>query len=677
MAAKAARGRKHQTKISFSSTAKPPSNTRPSPAANMSKEPVRPKQKTPSKAAPHTQKRTEKLLQLESSSDEELVLQTKRNMKVEQTIYKSNCMFGDYNVDSGLSSSDSEENKVGQSQAKPASRKRQRPDSSSAIENDEEPDVRVLRKKQCTVKVRGRETSEEEAPRTHNRKRATMRHSTPEDKLKAQTQPRSTRRRLAPRSSSSSEEEDVLVLPPQRHHTNTQVQFDSEEESELPKGSRKRTTRKASASKSEDQDEQGNDGASQSDEERQGNSEQDELKEDLAFLRSSPLPDRGRLRSMHGKPKNDRQKALEALKRKRAGINEPSPLATPKKKKPVVVDTDSSSDLEVIKEEPERDEQTEDDFGASDDDEGDDGRELNALDIFQEDEEDIEFIDHDTDSVIGQPTANADLDDLRLTLSLSRAKTSHLFKHAVEWMVMKKIHPAFNPTRNFYTLTFRKLDDEVNALAGSKFTSSAWSPEFTRAVRARPDRISNDISGIGDFVSPHCAACNRKNHPASWEVLLTGHPYDKDTLEPLEYDTDSDSDSSDSSLSASPTPHSNSEKPERDSSGENLLPESHRFHLGSTCHANAVVSHTLYHWRYHLYQWVKQYLAQQGHLTAEKLVKRDKWSDRKRQKAAIKIVDQMEDDGEIKKLWNMYKDQVKLAVDASNEYKEGWGKRGR
>lgn len=659
MATKATRERKKQTKISFPSTTQPITHTRSSLATDMSREPAQPKQKTPSKAAPRTSKRrhkspvlqtpqkASKLPLFESSSEDELGLQIK-------------------------------------SASKPTSRKRQRLDSSSATDNDEDPAVTVPpQKKQRTVQLTRRGMKEkEEAPRPHKRKQVTQQHSTLEDKV-GQTPPRSARRGLPRRSSSTSE--DGLVLPHQQNDPIHQVHLDSDEESEVPTRSRRRAKNNHSDSESEDKDEEGSSVTRQSG--GKENSEQEELKEELAFLRSSPLPDRGRLRSIHGKPKNDWQKALEALKRKRAGIREPSSSVTPKRKKPVVIDTESSSDLEVIQEESGGDKPTDNESEVSDEEDGDDEREVNAIDVFQEVEDDNEFIDDDADAVIGQPSANADLDDLRLTLSLSRAKTSHLFKHAVEWMVMKKIHPAFDSNRNFYTLTFRKLDDEVNGLAGSKFTSSAWSPKFIKSVRARPDLIAKDISKAGGVLSSHCAACNRKNHPASWEVMLTGQPYDKDTLEPLEHDTDSesnsDSDSDSSSVSASSRsshlassahPKNTAAKPQRDASGETLPPESHRFWLGSTCHANAVILHTLHHWRYHLYQWVKQYLARQGHLTAEKLVKRDQWSDRKRKKAAMKIVDQMEGDGEIKKLWNMYKDQVRLAVDARNEYKDGWGR---
>jgi hypothetical protein len=263
--------------------------------------------------------------------------------------------------------------------------------------------------------------------------------------------------------------------------------------------------------------------------------------------------------------------------------------------------------------------------------------------------------------------------------SMSRAKPKELFKYAVEWMVMKKIHPAFNSNDEIYELTFRKLGDEVKGLASSKFTSSAWTSDFTKAINARPELIINEIGGARrEFLTDHCEACNRKNHPATFELSLTGQPYNPESLEPLETDdsdSNSDSDSDASSLSADSEANLNGEKPTYDFRGERIPPESKTFTLGSTCKANAQVAHTLHHWRYHLNDWVKGYLENKGYLTPEKLVKRDKKSDRKREKEGRKIVDEMERKGEIRKLHHLYRDQVQAAVEAVNDFKRGWGRR--
>lgn len=101
-------------------------------------------------------------------------------------------------------------------------------------------------------------------------------------------------------------------------------------------------------------------------------------------------------------------------------------------------------------------------------------------------------------------------------------KPKELFVDAIEWMVMKKIHPAFEANSEFYNIAFRKLDDEVKGLANSKFSSAAWTPDFTRAIRARPELMSMDISvAKSDVMEMHCEACNRRNHPASAELMCT------------------------------------------------------------------------------------------------------------------------------------------------------------
>lgn len=439
----------------------------------------------------------------------------------------------------------------------------------------------------------------------------------------------------------------------------------AEEEIARPARERRRKRRRNSTPVEQDGNE---------DQEEHANDEEDDLREDLAFLRSSPPPDRGRLRSTHEKPKTAREKALEALKRKRGNTNEPSSsAATPGRKKPVIIESDSESDLEVIQED--QDDNTDDQ--EQEDEEKEDEHETNAFDVFQENVDDENFIDDDDEGLIGTPAEAA-----RLPLQfsgLSSAKPRELFKYAIEWMVQRKINPAFSSDDEIYTLAFRKLDDEVSGLATSKFHSSVWTADFTRAIRARPEITINDIGHLGMIIEPHCEACNRKNHVAKWEVVLTGHPYDKETLEPLGGDSDSDSDDSSSSSALSSrglSPALNGEKPAYDASGERLPPESRRFTLGSTCKANAQVAHTLYHWRYHLNSWVVDYLVRQGHCTPEKLVKRDKWSVKKREKYANKVVDQMEREGEIRKLHRLYKEQVDFALEAQNEYKKGWGRRG-
>ena len=61
--------------------------------------------------------------------------------------------------------------------------------------------------------------------------------------------------------------------------------------------------------------------------------------------------------------------------------------------------------------------------------------------MFVEDEEDAEFIvEDDPNDTLGAP----DVDMPLWASKYSRMKGKDLFKFAVEWMVQKKINPAFN-----------------------------------------------------------------------------------------------------------------------------------------------------------------------------------------------------------------------------------------
>ncbi|KAI0578217.1 DUF4211 multi-domain protein [Pyrenophora tritici-repentis] len=565
-------------------------------------------------------------------------------------------MFDGSDNESAVSKSSEEEVKVTKVNVVRQSRKRRRETPPDESEDEyAEPTVKVIpRNKHRRIVEIGTDSEDDEPRKKRDSKRRKMRETTPEE---TGIQPASRKSRRRSMKAPTPDELKRRRSP-------------SEDEDEDDRDNSLQPTRRRSKKVSPlDEEDTGDFGEGEDDPELV------ELREDLAFLRSSPLPDRGRLRSVHDKPKNKRQEALEALKRRRAGTSEVSSSATPGRRRAVVVETDSESELEIIKEEPGSDleilEQDEDDDDVQEPD-----RDANALDMFLEDQDDEQFIDDEVDNTLGEPAANEDLDEMRLAFSLSRAKTKDLFRNAVEWMVMKKLHPGFDATKHVYTLTFRKLDDEVKGLAGSKYTSSAWTVDFTRALRARPDFLLHDLSPAEKaIISPHCDACNRTNHTASFELMLTGQPYNPETLEPVASDTDSESDSS-SGLSSDSETGLNGEKQAYNFAKERIPPETYRFPLGSTCKANAQVAHTLYHWKYHLYQWVKDYLKAEGHLTAEKLVKRDGWSDRKREKKARKVVDYMEETGQIRSLYNSYKNQLQAALETDNDYRNGWG-RGR
>ncbi|OAL05376.1 hypothetical protein IQ06DRAFT_211636 [Phaeosphaeriaceae sp. SRC1lsM3a] len=594
-----------------------------------------------------------------------------------------NGIFGEEEENAATADSSEDEGRVGnvQVKAKVSSRKRRREVSSES--DDDTPRLTVVkskRRRRHSPEIVPSEDEELHVPRS-KRKKTTKLSDDEEPRPPRASKTRTSKRK--PTQDDESDESDMIEVMPARGRRHKAARHppdseEQEEEEDAPSRSKRRRIRKrpvtpSESEKSEEEEEDEEEGeidnANETDED--DGEEREDLQEDLAFLRSSPLPDRGKLRSAHEKPKSERQKALEALKKRRAGTSDPPSSATPVRGRRIVIESDSDSELEIIKEEQESDEENVSD--PDDEEEELSDRDANALDMFLEDEDDENFIDNDADAVIGEPILGPD-DVMPLVISrLSSSKPKELFKYAIEWMVMKKIFPGFDSRSDIYRITFQKLDDEVKGLANSKFSSSAWTSDFTRALRARPNLMMMEISRQKkDIMDAHCEACNRRNHPASEELMFSGQPYNAESLEPLDNDTDSDSnkdsdDDDDSELSADSEAGLNGEKPTYDAQGSRIPPESKTFCLGRTCKANAQVAHTLHHWRYHLYSWVKDHLAREGYLTAEKLVQRDGWTDKKREKAALKMVRKMEEGGEIRKLYHLYKDQITYATEARHD----------
>lgn len=178
--------------------------------------------------------------------------------------------------------------------------------------------------------------------------------------------------------------------------------------------------------------------------------EREDLEEDLEFLGSSDM------RSTREKPaQSARKRALEALKKRRASKREISSSQTAPPSSCAVPEL--SEDEILVENESEEQEQEVDTYDAD-------------ADIFREDEEDQYFIASDVDESLGVPDAAIPIEYTRY----ASMKASELFKFAVEWMVQKKLNPAFAATDPVYRLTFTKLDREVASMADSNFVSSVW-----------------------------------------------------------------------------------------------------------------------------------------------------------------------------------------------------------
>lgn len=374
--------------------------------------------------------------------------------------------------------------------------------------------------------------------------------------------------------------------------------------------------------------------------------EKDDLAEDLDFLgpSSDVEPSSRPGRSTQSAHKSAREKALERLKRAR-GAN----LAHAEEEEETAaqstlaesIDEASGSD-EVI----ETDEDEDDEAAAA-------SGFVSSRQMFKEDAEDADFLAEDGDDTLGAP------EDIPIEFTrYASMKSKELFEFAVEWMVQKKINPAFQKDDPLYKLTFKKLDDKVRGLAASKFTSSAWTAVFTTALNARPEMRFDviDRGAAEHWMRDKCDACKRTNHPATFEIQFIGKPYHRDTLEDIDNGEEDDSDSDSDTSQRGEEGHQ-----DYDANGVEVASTDTIFYVGKFCCANARTAHQLQHWRYHLNAYVEVWLERQGYGRAEELSKRDKWSTKKRRKYANKILDRMKLEGEVKVLWNKFRESIEEA----------------
>jgi hypothetical protein len=243
----------------------------------------------------------------------------------------------------------------------------------------------------------------------------------------------------------------------------------------------------------------------------------DDDNEDSEAGQRKRLTRRQAVKKPHRTPK---QKQMELLRRKRAGEN-------------IDQVTDSSSDDDVR--------------GRGIYDSGSDIEALSQFDDESEDEAieevrmslrpgvnneyDDSFVVEDEE--LGVPSYGVHDIPLEFTHHAHKRMKDH-FKDAVEWMVQNKINPAFNRNDAIYHHAFRKLNDEAQGMAMSKYSSSAWKEDFTKTLWARPMFLESDIS-VGDpNEGQKCDACGRSRHPAKHILQFAGNPYDFSTLEDLD-----------------------------------------------------------------------------------------------------------------------------------------------
>lgn len=356
----------------------------------------------------------------------------------------------------------------------------------------------------------------------------------------------------------------------------------------------------------------------------------DELQEDVEDLKETVLRNH-RTRATNRTPKKTKaQQQLELLKRRRAGRN--------------VVDVSSGSENDAVKSPSRRliyNEETDsrdDETGVESEQAGDNDPPL-TLEEEDLDQYDEDFVVADEDEPLGAPHTLSEM-PLEFTRHAHKKPIEH-FKDAVEWMVHNRLNPAFPRNDPIYQVAVQKLDDEVRGLAGSKFMSAAWNADFLSTLKAKPDIAYLDAHGL---LEQHCEACNRSNHPAKFQLVFSGKPYHRQSLEEISDDED-----------------------EEDTTGSQDVRFGHdekAFYVGRTCCANAETSHALHHWRYALNQWVLEWLTRRGHTSADKIVEREQWSTKKRTQYANDVVDGMESNGEVRVLYKEFKENLQAARDA-------------
>ncbi|KAI1477767.1 hypothetical protein F4774DRAFT_181870 [Daldinia eschscholtzii] len=380
-----------------------------------------------------------------------------------------------------------------------------------------------------------------------------------------------------------------------------------------------------------------------------------------------------------GAPKrhrSEKQKKMELLRRRRAGekIDKlTSSESSSEDEKRGLYDTDSEEEFVALKkfddEESEDEQQEEQEKPAK----RSRRKEKEVVENEQEDlgdqeenddeDKDLEdFISDDDDAPLGAP-ANLGI-PLEFTAQAHRPLKDQ-FPYVIEWLVHNRINPAFERHDPVYANAWRKLDDEVRALASSKFASSAWKAEFYRTLKGRPkmEAYEMDRSERSGGLYDTCDACGRSNHPASFRIFFQGHPYYKNTLADVESDTEDgdDDDGSDNDSNAGSV----------DTQGMTLPPVTREWHVGVVCCSNAETAHSLIHWKHALKEWVEERLEDDGWMAADKLKERERMKARKRRDLANRIVDDWREKGIVAALYKDFKSTLESARNKTTSGRNG------
>ncbi|QSZ30775.1 hypothetical protein DSL72_000333 [Monilinia vaccinii-corymbosi] len=367
-----------------------------------------------------------------------------------------------------------------------------------------------------------------------------------------------------------------------------------------------------------------------------------------------PSPQVRRTKRSPKKHRTAKQKQLEILKRKRAG--ESNPVLTDSESEEEARGLYDSDSHALTTFEDEEDEEAEEELQETRK-----RKSPKQPERENEDEYDSDFVDDDDHGLLGVP--DYAMIPLEFTAAAHKPLKEH-FSEAVEWCVQNKINPGFNQSlMPIYKSAWNKLENAYSGLTGSKFVSTSWTRDFTKALYARPEFVTRRLhpgEAVDLLGEAKCEACNRRKHVPTWGVSLRGSAYYKDSLAEVEKDDSSTEENDDEEDTRS-----------LNSRDEPLPPQDKEYMIGAVCKENAENAHTLIHLKYALNQWVIGSLENQGHLSIEKLAKRDKMSARKRQKEVNGIVDKWKEEKEIKELYRIWKQQLETAENASTTGRRG------
>jgi hypothetical protein len=214
------------------------------------------------------------------------------------------------------------------------------------------------------------------------------------------------------------------------------------------------------------------------------------------------------------------------------------------------------------------------------------------------------------------------------------------FKLVIKRLILHQIHPALDEDETIWSIATEKVNAQASGYSSSKFSSSAWRPDFVRALNARP--IMSDFCP-GVPLSDSCMACGRSSHPAMFRVHFRGRVYDRDTLEPLDaMANDNDEES-------------------YDGDGNPVVPENHAFLVGKDCRNNAIQAHYFRHWRFKLNKAVLEYMHLEGWRGIAQIAENDDWSAEQRQSKYDMLVDEIERNGVLEAWWAEFAEKLDRA----------------